>query len=88
MLDFVNASAFTTDYGLGIFKIDNNITNGNLAYGHGGGNIGTSSYMIYLPEYEVSIAISINMMHDKCPDRILEDIIKITVKKIELDKKK
>jgi len=53
------------------------MTGGKKAYGHGGGNIGTSSYMVYLPDDDVSIAVSINYFHGKCPDRILEDIIDI-----------
>lgn len=79
MLDF-NPQAPTSwcdGYGLGVQVFKRKITNGERAYGHGGGNIGTSAYMAYLPEHDVSIAVMINFFHGKCPDRILEDIIEI-----------
>ena len=72
MLDFKRGG-----YGLGVHLINKRMTGGKKAYGHGGGNIGTSSYMVYLPDDDVSIAVSINYFHGKCPDRILEDIIDI-----------
>jgi D-alanyl-D-alanine carboxypeptidase len=72
MLDFQQEG-----YGLGIHLISKNIANGQRAYGHGGGNIGTSTYMVYLPDFAVSIAVSINSHHGECPDRILQDIIEI-----------
>ena len=79
MLDF-NPQAMTSwcdGYGLGVQVFKKRITNGERAYGHGGGNIGTSAYMAYLPEWDVSIAVIINFFHGKCPDRMLEDIIEI-----------
>jgi D-alanyl-D-alanine carboxypeptidase len=70
MLDFKNEG-----YGLGVHLIRKSITNGEKAFGHGGGNIGSSTYMVYLPDYDVSIVVMINFFHGKCPDRMLEDII-------------
>ncbi len=64
-------------YGFGLFVFKKKITGGELAYGHGGGNIGTSAYMAFLPEYGVGIVVMINFFHGKCPDRMLEDIIEI-----------
>lgn len=64
-------------YGLGLQSFTRRITNGERAYGHGGGNIGTSAYVAYLPDFDVSIAVMINRMHGRCPDRILEDFIEI-----------
>jgi hypothetical protein len=64
-------------YGLGVHLTGKPIAHGVKAYGHGGGNIGTSTYMAYLPDLDVSIAVSINSHHKECPDRILEDIIEI-----------
>jgi D-alanyl-D-alanine carboxypeptidase len=79
MLDFNLAAASTwcEGYGLGVFLFKKSITNGETVYGHGGGNIGTSAYMAYLPDYQASIVVMINSMHGKCPDRMLEDIIEI-----------
>jgi len=64
-------------YGLGLQSFTRRITNGERAYGHGGGSIGTSAYVAYLPDFDVSIALMINRMHGRCPDRILEDFIEI-----------
>lgn len=79
MLDF-NSEASSTwcdGYGLGVQTFTTRITNGVRAYGHGGGNIGTSAYLAFLPDYGVSVAVMINRFHGKCPDRILEDVIEI-----------
>lgn len=75
MLDFQQKG-----YGLGVHLFRKRITHGEKAYGHGGGNIGTSTYMVYLPDDDVSIAFSINSMHGECPDRILGDIIGIVTR--------
>ena len=79
MLHFNSAAAgsWCDGYGLGVFVFKESIRDGGRAYGHGGGNIGTSAYMAYLPDYGVGIALMINFMHGKCPDRMLEDIIEI-----------
>ena len=88
MLDF-NPQATTSwcdGYGLGVQLFKKKITDGERAYGHGGGNIGTSAYMAYMPEYDVSIAVMINFFHGKCPDRILEDIIAIVMEHLHYNK--
>jgi len=79
MLQFNPSAAVSwcDGYGLGVFLIKKSTSDGNRAYGHGGGNIGTSAYMVYLPDYDVSIAVMINAFHGKCPDRILENMIEI-----------
>jgi D-alanyl-D-alanine carboxypeptidase len=79
MLQFNPAAAgsWCEGYGFGAFLFKTGITDGEKAYGHGGGNIGTSAYMAYLPDYDVSIVVMINSMHGKCPDRMLEDMIEI-----------
>ncbi len=64
-------------YGLGVHAISRGITSGVTAYGHGGANIGTVAYMVYLPDFETSIAVMINAFHGKCIDRVLEDVIEI-----------
>lgn len=88
MLDFnpAAASSWCDGYGLGVFIFTNRMRGEKRAYGHGGGNIGTSAYMAYLPDYGVSIALMINSMHGKCPDRMLEDLIEIVTD--DLDQKK
>ena len=71
------AGSWCDGYGLGVFLIKKSTSDGNRAYGHGGGNIGTSAYMVYLPDYDVTIVVMINSSHGKCPDRILEDMVEI-----------
>jgi D-alanyl-D-alanine carboxypeptidase len=73
-------------YGLGVHLISKSITNGVKAHGHGGGNIGTSAYMTYLPDFETSIVAMINAFHGKCPDRILEDLIEIVSEHLRQEK--
>ena len=48
------------------------------ALGHGGGNIGTCAYMVYLPDYEVSIAVMVNRCFSGCESRIVRDLSRIT----------
>ena len=71
------AGSWCDGYGLGVFLIKKSTADGNRAYGHGGGNIGTSAYMVHLPDCDVTIVVMINSFHGKCPDRILEDMIEI-----------
>jgi D-alanyl-D-alanine carboxypeptidase len=87
MLDFnlAAASSWCEGYGLGVFLFKKSITNGETAFGHGGGNIGTSAYMAYLPDYRTSIVVMINAMHGKCPDRMLEDVIDIVTEHLRND---
>lgn len=85
MLEFnqAAASSWCEAYGLGVFKFNRGITDGEAVYGHGGGNIGTSAYMAYLPDYRTSIVVMINSMHGKCPDQMLEDVIEIVTEHLE-----
>lgn len=64
-------------YGLGIGRIGRGLTGGEKAFGHGGGNIGTSAYMMYLPEYRASVAVMINSFNSKCLNTITEDLVGI-----------
>jgi D-alanyl-D-alanine carboxypeptidase len=64
-------------YGLGVGRFGRSFANGEKAIGHGGGNIGTVSYMVYLPDYGVSIAAMINKFDDKCIRSIVKSLIKI-----------
>jgi D-alanyl-D-alanine carboxypeptidase len=87
MLDFnpQSTTSWCDGYGLGVQVFKRKITDGERAYGHGGGNIGTSVYMAYLPEYDVSITVMINFFHGKCPDRMLEDIIDIVTEHLRVN---
>lgn len=69
-------------YGLGVQRYRRQITNGKVAYGHSGANIGTSAYMVYLPDYQISIAVMINDMNHDCTETIVKKITNILVKNI------
>ena len=47
-------------YGLGVEEFTRDMSYGQRAIGHGGGNIGTTTYMVYLPEQHVSVVVMIN----------------------------
>jgi len=66
-------------YGLGLQEFPRRLTGGVPALGHSGGNIGTSAYVAYLPDHDVSIALMINRMHGRCQDAMLRDIIGMVV---------
>ena len=69
MLDFVTISREdgikSQGYGLGIQHFLSDWIPGIKVYGHGGGSIGTIAYMLYLPEYGVSIAAMMNCLEGK-----------------------
>ncbi len=64
-------------YGLGVGRLGRSLTGSEKAFGHGGGNIGTSAYMIYLPERHASIALMINAFNGKCLNYIAEELVSI-----------
>jgi len=45
--------------------------------GHGGANIGTGAYMVYFPDYGVSIAVMVNRVFSGCESRIVRDLARI-----------
>ena len=67
-------------YGLGVQEYTRQFSWGKRAIGHGGGNIGTTTYMVYLPDYQISIVVMINAFPNKCADTITRGIIKSILK--------
>jgi len=65
-------------YGLGLGRLGPQVGGGFTAVGHGGGNIGTCAYMVYLPDYDVSIAVMVNRFGSGCEARIAGDLSRIT----------
>jgi len=78
MLEFVATSKRdgiqSQGYGLGIQHYLAGWIRGVDVYGHGGGNIGTVAYMLYLPEHGVSIAAMVNSFDGKILHRIVRDL--------------
>jgi len=48
--------------------------------GHGGGNIGTTTYMVYLPDYDVSLVVMINAFPNEGADVITKGLIRAVIK--------
>ena len=82
MLDFIefNPVANMRAYGLGTQVYDRKFTYGKMAVGHGGGNIGTSTYMVYFPEHHVSIVVMINAFPNRGIDVITRGLIRLVLK--------
>ena len=81
MLNFVefNPVANMRAYGLGVQEYTRKFSWGKRAIGHGGGNIGTTTYMVYFPEYHVSIVVMINAFPNECADAITKGLIKVVL---------
>jgi D-alanyl-D-alanine carboxypeptidase len=84
MLQFVEFNPFSNmmAYGLGVQLFEKRFSHGKDAIGHGGGNIGTTTYMIYLPDYHISIVVMVNAFPNKTASVITKAMIKETLKEI------
>ena len=82
MMQFVEFASVANmrAYGLGTQVYDRSFTYGIEAIGHGGGNIGTSAYMVYFPEYKASIVVMINAFPNEGLDVITKGLIQIVLK--------
>ena len=78
MLQFIEFKPFSNmrAYGLGVQVYTRSFTYGKEAIGHGGGNIGTTTYMVYLPEYHVSIVVMVNAFPTQSVDFITKGLIR------------
>ena len=84
MLQFVefNPVSNMSAYGLGVQLFEKRISHGKKAIGHGGGNIGTTTYMVHLPDYHISIVVMVNAFPNKTADVITKALIKETLKEV------
>lgn len=84
MLDFVEFKPVSnmSAYGLGVEIFEKRFSHGKKAIGHGGGNIGTTTYMVYLPDYHISIVVMVNAFPNKTADVITKALIKETLKEV------
>jgi D-alanyl-D-alanine carboxypeptidase len=85
MLDFVEFSPVSnmSAYGLGVQEFTDSISFGEHAIGHAGGNIGTTTYMVYLPEHHVSIAVMINAFPNDGAQAITKGLIEVVLKDLD-----
>ena len=63
-------------YGLGVQVYTRSFSSGKEAIGHGGGNIGTTTYMVFLPEYHVSIVVMVNAFPNRSAGVITKGLIR------------
>ncbi len=82
MLNFVKIRPVSNmrAYGLGVLEFRRLITSGQRAIGHSGGNIGTTTFMVYLPEHQVSIAVMINAYPNDGAEAITKGLIQVVLK--------
>jgi D-alanyl-D-alanine carboxypeptidase len=82
MLEFVEFTPVSNmrAYGLGVQEFKRDITSGQRGIGHAGGNIGTTTYMVYLPEQQVSIVVMINAYPNEGATEITKGLIKVVLK--------
>jgi len=67
-------------YGLGVQQFERSFASGEQAIGHGGGNIGSATYMVYLPEHNVSVVVMVNAFPTRCADTVAKGLIKNVLK--------
>jgi D-alanyl-D-alanine carboxypeptidase len=81
MLQFVDFSpvANMRAYGLGVQKYTKTFSSGTEAIGHGGGNIGSTTYMVYLPEQKVRIVVMINAYTTSAAGYIPKRLIRLVL---------
>lgn len=77
MLQFVDIdiSRQNKGYGLGLELFAKSIASGEKSIGHCGGNIGTTTYMVHLPEHHMSVVVMINAFPNRCAGVITKGLI-------------
>ena len=61
--------------GLGVERFVKRMSSGETAVGHSGANIGTSTYMVHLPDHHISVVVMINSFNHNCSQTITTDLI-------------
>ena len=79
MLNFVehNPVSNMKAYGLGVQEFKESISFGENAIGHAGGNIGTTTFMVYLPDHHVSVVVMINAFPNDGAEEIVKGLVKV-----------
>jgi len=67
-------------YGLGVQRFNRNITKTKNSIGHAGANIGTSVYLVYFSDYNISMVVAINDMNHSCTESIVKKMAGILIK--------
>ena len=82
MLDFVEQGfGFRkTGYGLGVMLRRKRYAFGERGVGHGGGNIGSVTSMVHLPEHRISFVVMVNRFDAACCRTATRGLIKTVLK--------
>lgn len=86
MLEFVDIGfgRKKRGYGLGVELFTRRTAHGEKAIGHSGANIGTSVYMIHLPEHHITIVVMINDFNHNCSLAITKALTKEVLKEFNI----
>ena len=71
-------------YGLGVELFRRRLSSGERAIGHSGANIGTSVYMVHLPEHHFTVVVMINDFNHECSQAITKDLIANVLKELNV----
>jgi len=82
MLQFVDIGFLLKKrgYGLGVELFSRKMGSGETAIGHSGANIGSSAYMVHLPEHHVSVVVMLNSFDHKGSFAITKELISCVLK--------
>jgi len=80
MLDF---DLNENHYSLGVGRFGKSMGYGEKVIGHSGANIGTSAYMVHLPDHHFSVVVMINGFDHKCSAEITKKIIATILKEFD-----
>ena len=81
MLDFELGKG---SYGLGVGLFEKRTASGERVIGHSGANIGTSVYMLHLPEHHFSVVVMVNEFNHKGPHAIVKNLITTVLKELDV----
>ena len=86
MLEFVDIGfgRKKRGYGLGVELFTKHTAHGEKAIGHSGANIGTSVYMVHLPEHNITIVVMINDFNHDCSLSITKALTKVILKEYNI----
>ena len=82
MFRFVSFRPFANmeSYGLGVQTFERRFAHGVDAIGHGGGNIGSATYMVYLPEHDISVVAMVNAYPTSSIDDITRGLLRVVLR--------
>lgn len=67
-------------YGLGVQTFERRFSFGLEAIGHGGGNIGSATYMVYLPQQRVSVVAMVNAFPTSSIDDFTRGLMRVVLR--------